>query len=91
MKLFWISNLQVKDTQGRTCLHVSANSGHHDMVQVLLGQGAELNAKDRDGWLALHYAANAGFLDTVKLLVDSGSPTTAETIAGHIPLWQENL
>jgi ankyrin repeat protein len=57
------------------------------MVQVLLGQGAELNARDRDGWLSLHYAAHAGFLDTVKLLVDSGAPTTSETTEGHIPLW----
>ena len=46
--------------------------GHQDMVQVLLGQGAELNAKDKGGWLPLHYAAKSGYLNTVKLLVDNG-------------------
>ena len=57
------------------------------MVQVLLGQGAELNAKDKNGWLSLHYAAKSGFLSTVKLLVDNGSPTTSQTLEGYIPLW----
>ena len=57
------------------------------MVQVLLGQGAELNAKDKAGWLSLHYAAKSGFLNTVKLLVDNGSATTTQTSEGYIPLW----
>ena len=78
---------QSVDEQGRTCLHVAANSGHYDMVQVLIGQGAELDVLDKDGWLPTHYAAHAGFLDVVKLLVEAGSPATAETYAGHIPLW----
>ena len=64
--------LQNEDSRGRTCLHVSAMHGHQDMVQVLLGQGAELNAKDKGGWLPLHYAAKSGYLNTVKLLVDNG-------------------
>ena len=82
-----LNNFQVVDAIGRTCLHVSADSGHHEMVQVLLGQGAELNAKDKNGWLSLHYAAKSGFLSTVKLLVDNGSPTTSQTLEGYIPLW----
>ena len=57
------------------------------MVQVLLGQGAELNAKDHAGWLSLHYAAKSGYLNTVKLLVDNGSSTTTQTSEGYIPLW----
>ena len=30
------SLLKVVDKEGRTCLHISANRGHHDMVQVLV-------------------------------------------------------
>ena len=35
------------DHAGRTCLHVAASSGHYDMVQVLIGQGADLNVADK--------------------------------------------
>ena len=35
------------DNAGRTCLHVAASSGHYDMVQVLIGQGADLNVADK--------------------------------------------
>ena len=65
--------LKVTDNAGRTCLHVAAASGHYDMVQVLIGQGADLTTPDREGWTALHCAASAGFLDVVKLLVESGA------------------
>ena len=39
--------MQVTDNAGRTCLHVAASSGHYDMVQVLIGQGADLNVADK--------------------------------------------
>ena len=42
-----ISLIQVTDNAGRTCLHVAASSGHYDMVQVLIGQGADLNVADK--------------------------------------------
>ena len=78
---------QSTDKQGRNCLHVAANSGHFDMVQVLIGQGADPVVPDNDGWLPLHYAAHAGFLDVVKQLVESGSPSTAESNTGKTPIW----
>ena len=78
---------QTEDSEGRSCLHISANRGHCDMSQVLLGQGASINARDKKGWMSLHCAAQAGFLDIVHLLVENGASTTAETNEGHIPLW----
>ena len=75
------------DKKGRTCLHVAASSGHFEMVQVLLGQGADLECPDNDGWLPIHYAAHSGFLDVVKQLVESGSSASEETRANKIPLW----
>ncbi|XP_059094121.1 ankyrin-1-like [Tigriopus californicus] len=79
--------LKSVDTSGRTCLHVAARSGHYEMVQVLIGQGADPDIEDKQGWLALHHAAFSGFLDVVQLLVDSGSSCTAETYEKKIPLW----
>ena len=66
---------------------MAASSGHWSMVQVLLGQGAELDAMDKNGWQALHHAARAGFVDVAKLLVESGSASTSKTLEGKIPLW----
>jgi hypothetical protein len=45
--LLLIILVQVTDNAGRTCLHVAAASGHYDMVQVLIGQGADLNVADK--------------------------------------------
>lgn len=78
---------QSVDSSGRTCLHVAARSGHYEMVQVLIGQGADPAIEDKQGWLALHHAAYSGYLDVVQLLVDSGSSCTAETFEKKIPLW----
>ena len=57
------------------------------MVEVLLGQGAEINATDKNGWTPLHCAARAGYLDVVKLLVESGASPKNETNLGSAPIW----
>ena len=58
--------MQVTDNAGRTCLHVAASSGHYDMVQVLIGQGADLNVADkvfkrRNKAMGPNNAAKGGF------------------------------
>ena len=79
--------LKNKDSQGRTSLHIAAAHGHHEMVLVLLGQGAEYEVADNTRWTPLHLAARGGFLDIVTLLVSSGCDTTVETDEGKTPLW----
>lgn len=39
--------LHSSDLNGKTCLHIAASYGHYAMVEVLLGQGAEINATDK--------------------------------------------
>lgn len=39
--------LQSADKNGKTCLHIAATHGHLQMVEVLLGQGGEINATDK--------------------------------------------
>lgn len=39
--------LHSSDLNGKTCLHIAATYGHYAMVEVLLGQGAEINATDK--------------------------------------------
>uniref|UniRef100_A0A6P7F814 Serine/threonine-protein phosphatase 6 regulatory ankyrin repeat subunit A isoform X2 n=1 Tax=Diabrotica virgifera virgifera TaxID=50390 RepID=A0A6P7F814_DIAVI len=79
--------LQSHDKHGKTGLHIAAQHGHLQMVEVLLGQGAEINSQDKNGWTPLHYAARAGHVDVVKLLVESGASPKAETSLGAVPIW----
>lgn len=39
--------LPSQDKHGKTGLHIAAMNGHYAMVEVLLGQGAEIDANDR--------------------------------------------
>ncbi|CAK1601307.1 unnamed protein product [Parnassius mnemosyne] len=57
------------------------------MVEVLLGQGAEINATDKNGWTPLHCAAKAGHLNVVKLLCESGASPKSETNLSCAPIW----
>lgn len=79
--------LQSIDRHGKTGLHIAAMHGHYQMVEILLGQGAEINAADKNGWTPLHCAAKAGHLDVVKLLSESGASPKNETNYGCAPIW----
>ena len=39
--------LHSQDNHGKTGLHIAAMHGHYQMVEVLLGQGAEINGTDK--------------------------------------------
>lgn len=49
--------LQSIDRHGKTGLHIASMHGHYQMVEILLGQGAEINAADKNGWTPLHCAS----------------------------------
>ena len=43
--------------EGKTALQLACYEGHHNIVEFLLTNKAELNVKDTEGDTALHYAA----------------------------------
>ncbi|XP_045473083.1 serine/threonine-protein phosphatase 6 regulatory ankyrin repeat subunit A [Harmonia axyridis] len=79
--------LQSVDKHGKTGLHIAATQGHYQMVEVLLGQGADINASDKNGWTPLHCASKAGCTDVVVLLTESGASPKSETNQGAVPIW----
>ena len=79
--------LHSADKFGRTGLHVASTHGHNHMVEVLLGQGAEINATDKNGWTPLHCASRTGTFEVVKHLTESGASLKAETNHGAQPIW----
>ena len=64
---------------GKTPLHVAAESGRAEMVDLLLRRGADPNAHERgDNTYPMHWAAAAGHVDIVRRLADAGGD-----VVGH--------
>lgn len=58
----------------RPLLHLAADRGHLDCVNLLLRLGIDADLRDRtDRASALHWAAQGGHLDVVKRLVEAGA------------------
>jgi ankyrin repeat protein len=62
-------------------LHAAAYLGRHDVAEVLLERGAEVDARDRAGFAPLHLAAANGHVAIVKLLLTSGAEPNPRTTA----------
>lgn len=57
-----------------TWLHIAAKSGKFEVLQALIGMGADINAKGGTlGGAAINLAANGGHLKVVQALVEAGA------------------
>lgn len=61
------------DEVGLASIHWAADSGHKNIIELLLRNGADINRQDCDGQTALHYAASCGHVDCVKFLLEKGA------------------
>ncbi|PKA57222.1 Potassium channel KOR2 [Apostasia shenzhenica] len=67
------ADINEKDYDGRTSLHIAASRGHEDIVRFLLGQKVEVNCIDHIGNSPLMEAVKAGHEGVVKLLQENGA------------------
>ncbi|MGP8090842.1 MAG: ankyrin repeat domain-containing protein [Syntrophobacteraceae bacterium] len=51
----------------------ASENGHRDVVQLLLGKGADVNAKNNGGKTALTYASGRGHQEVKDLLIKAGA------------------
>lgn len=61
--------LEMRDSRGRTPLHMACEHGRSEAVRALLAGGANANATDRNGFQPLHKCAQAGSLDSARALL----------------------
>ncbi|KAK1286643.1 hypothetical protein QJS10_CPB20g00248 [Acorus calamus] len=78
--------LDARDREGRTAVHVAAGKGHVQMVRMLVEGGADKDARSGDGRTALHRAAANGDRDMVVALLEMGADCEIPTVRGQTPL-----
>jgi ankyrin repeat protein len=67
-------------------LHAAAARGRADIVQSLLGAGAQVDVLDAEGMSALHYAAGHDHDDVLRVLVSKGADVLRKDAKGNKPL-----
>ncbi|MEO5971352.1 MAG: ankyrin repeat domain-containing protein [Bdellovibrionia bacterium] len=82
------SDVNAKNEDGETPLHVAANWGHTPIIEVLIRKGANVNAKSPFGSTALHYAADKGHSATADALIKNGADPNIQNVFGQTPLQQ---
>ncbi|XP_078275404.1 protein phosphatase 1 regulatory inhibitor subunit 16B-like [Rhinoraja longicauda] len=80
------TDLNARDAQGATLLHVVAANGYCTVAEMLLEHGAKVNIKDRDGWEPLHAAACWGQMQIAELLTANGASLNAKTSLKETPI-----
>ncbi|ESO91715.1 hypothetical protein LOTGIDRAFT_163446, partial [Lottia gigantea] len=62
---------------GSTALRMASQSGHVDIVNLLLAKSAEVNTQSQFDYTALLYASLRGHVDIVKTLLEIGADVNA--------------
>src|SRR3990167_1321687 len=64
------ANVNDRDENSQTGLHVAAQLGKLDIIQLFLQRKKlDINAQDEHGWTALHWAANKGKSEICQVLI----------------------
>ncbi|KAJ8664485.1 hypothetical protein QAD02_006147 [Eretmocerus hayati] len=71
-------DLEYKDHQGATPLHIAAANGYSRVVEFLLDQHVSTDVEDNDRWQPVHAAACWGHLDVLEMLVQNGADLNAK-------------
>jgi len=70
------AEVNAKNSDGRTPLHLAAFGGHKEIVELLIAKGGDVNARDFLGMTPLNMAA--GHKETAELLRKHGGKTAKE-------------
>jgi ankyrin repeat protein len=79
-------DLEGRNWNGCTPLHLCCREGHHDGLVILLEKGANINAKDSMNQTPLYEAILKHNYDCVKMLLDHGADINAVNNSGETVL-----
>eukprot|EP01101_Sappina_pedata_P006415 TRINITY_DN3173_c0_g1_i1.p1 TRINITY_DN3173_c0_g1~~TRINITY_DN3173_c0_g1_i1.p1 ORF type:complete len:578 (+),score=132.52 TRINITY_DN3173_c0_g1_i1:113-1846(+) len=76
-----------RDQQGRTPLHVASQEGLHDMLLVLLSEyNAAVNVQDLLHKTPVHAAAEGAYTNCLETLIEHGADINVQSLTGSTPL-----
>ena len=78
-------DLEYRDIQGATPLHIAAANGYLSVLEFLLDHHCSTEVCDVDLWQPLHAAACWGHLEAVEILSQNGADISAVTRSGETP------
>lgn len=64
-------DVDTKDEQGRSALHVAARNGQNSSVEALVDLKSDINALDKNGETPLHLAAKHGHGKSAAILIEA--------------------
>lgn len=79
-------SVEILDLDGNTPLIRASFLGCVDLVDRLVGRGANVNAFNDIGYSALHFAAQEGYKSLAEILINGGAKVDALDANGNTPL-----
>ena len=79
-------DVNAKNDDGYTPLHVSAHGDTKEIAELLITNGADVNAKAAGGWTPLHSAAERGHKEITQLLIAKGVDVNTRNDRRRTPL-----
>ena len=67
------ANLNIQSNDGWTALHLAAQGGYVEIIELLLDSGADLNIQNNGGWTALDIAKDHNREQVVEVLLQRGA------------------
>ncbi len=67
------ANINAKDSQGDTPLHIAAKYGHTDVAALLIAKGADLEAKGEFGFSPMEFSIKHNRTAVAELLIRNGA------------------
>lgn len=79
-------DLNARDNRGKTLLHLAAENGWKDKVELLIARGADVNATYKDGYKFSTPLSLTRSPEVAQLLITKGADVNAKDEAGMTPL-----
>ena len=85
------ADLETRDEEYNTALHLSAQRGHENVLRLLLQRGMVVNTRRRNNFTPLMAAAQEGHYRVARLLIKSGADLNLQSDEGETALMMAAL